>query len=639
VFNIFFREPMQGVRYLESPSAKDPAVLEKTLEASATWKIERLEPASGQAIPPFEVRGDTVRVAPDVRVIPVASGLEASALEAERDHKAYAFALRWLADTLPKDRYRCFVGVLLGILVMSILRGGLIYASDNLVGYTTNRALMGIRVRLFDHVLRSSLASYSTIGPTDIMSRFTQDSFQILEGMKTVLGKVVAEPMRILVCVVAAIWCGAQVDWRLPVVVLVTGPAVLFLVRQFSKLMRRASRKALETRALMMSSLEESFFGIRVVKGYLLEGHVRRQFFQRVRRLLKQLMRTIRVDAVTTPAVEVIFTTAVVVAAIYGGAIIIPSGLGHGRLDALLAFFAFLAGALDPMRKLANVSNRVQEAASASDRVFALFKLEPEVRHGTKGTALPRMSRTLEFRNVSFSYPTGDVVLRHINLSIRYGEVLAIVGRTGCGKTTLVSLVPRFFAPSEGEIFIDGTDLREVTLLSLREQIAIVPQDAMLFADTAAHNIALGAGERRCAFVPREAVVAAATAARADRFLSALPSGYDTVVGEHGTSLSGGERQRLALARAIIRDPAILILDEATSSLDEETQAMIQDTLREFTKGRTTVLIAHRLSTLNIADRIAVMDAGQIIDIGTHDELMARCTLYRRLREVGLDGA
>jgi len=631
LFNIFFREPMQGVRYLEN---------DRTLEASRDWKVAVVTPApEGPKPPPFEVRGDTIFVSPGVRVIPAAEGLEALALEAERDRRSYAPVLRWLADVLPKDRFLCLGSILLGVVVMTVLRGALTFAYEYLIGYATNRALLAIRMRLFDHVLRGSLVSYATLSPSDIISRFTQDSFLMMEGMKTVLGKVISEPFRAMVCVVLAVWFGAKVDPRLPVIVFVTGPLVLILVRQFSKLMRRATRKALESRALILGTLDESLFGIRIVKGYILEGHTRRRFFQRARRLFKQLLRTIRLHAVTTPVVETIFTVAVVIATILGGKLVIEHGLGHGNLDELLLFFGLLVGALDPVRKLANVSNVLQEAASASDRVFALLKIEPEPRHGAKGIALPRIQRSIEFRGVSFSYPTGDEVLHGINLEIRHGETLAVIGRTGCGKTTLVSMIPRFFVPSSGAVLVDGTDLRDVTLRSLREQIAIVPQETMLFADTIGRNIALVARRRGSTHPSQVEIEAAAVAAHADIFIRAIPEGYDALIGEHGTTLSGGERQRLALARAIIRDPAILILDEATSSLDEETQALVQDTLRNFSKGRTTILIAHRLSTLGIADRIVIMDAGRIVDIGTHEELLASCALYQRLRDVGLEGA
>jgi len=540
-------------------------------------------------------------------------------------------------DVLPTDRWQALLWVSLAAVVATIGRGALRYANEYLVGYATNRAMLALRLRAYDRVLRSQLTMYAKTGTGEITSRFQNDCTMIHEGLKTLLGKVVSEPFRMLGCLAAAVYVGIQIDPWLPIIVLGVIPINVYLVRRLAKQMRRASRKALESWAQLLAVLEESLFGIRVVKGYRLEGYMRRKFFQNGRRLFRQVLKAIRIDAITEPAVETLFTVMGVGALLLAGKIIIDRNLGQEGIGLLTTFFMFLVGAMDPGRKLTNVVNRMEQAIAGSERVFSLMDEPVEPRYGTHGHDLPRLAKALEFRNVTFTYPTGDEILHGVSLSVRYDEVVAIIGRTGCGKTTLVSLIPRFFEPSGGQILIDGVDIQQVTLRSLRSQIAIVPQDTVLFTDTVAQNIAMGAAQNHSGTPDRARVEAAAVAAHADAFIRAMPQGYDTPVGERGSTLSGGERQRMALARAIVRDPAILILDEATSSLDEETQSLVQDTLKAFVKGRTTILIAHRLTTLAIADRIIVMDAGRVVGAGTHDELLVSCPLYRRLREVGLD--
>jgi subfamily B ATP-binding cassette protein MsbA len=640
LFGLLFQEPAKGVHFQSRPIPRDPEHKEWVLETTHHWKIERSE-----SVETFEVRDTALVVNPkweaanNVRVFTSEEGMALLAQQAEDSGKIYAPILRTLAGELPTSRYWCLLWIMTGVATMTVLRGGLRYANEYIVGHATNRAMLTLRLRIYDHVLRSPLSLFARIGPTDIMSRFQQDCFLVQEGMKTLLGKVFSEPIRALVCVVLAVVVGVSIDPWLPVIILGMVPLITFLVRQLAKQMRRSSRKALESWAQLVGILEESLFGIRIVKGYRLEAHERRKFFQASRRLFRQLLRTIRIDAITEPAVETLFTIAVAGAVVVGGKRLIDIGMSQGNLSDLMLFFALLAGALDPARKLSNVSNRISQAAAGADRIFFILAGDVEPRYGARGMLLPRLRQGIEFKDVSFAYPTGEPVLKNVNLSVRHGEVVAVIGRTGCGKTTLVSLIPRFFTPSHGAIFIDGINIQDVTLRSLRDQIAIVPQETLPFAESVATNIALGARQTTGPDPTREQVEAAARAAHADVFIRNLPDGYDTVIGEHGATLSGGERQRLALARAIIRDPAILILDEATSALDEETQAMVQDTLAGFAKGRTVILIAHRLSTLNIADRIVIMDAGRIVDAGTHDELLARCTLYRRLREVGLDSA
>ena len=640
LFGLLFQEPPKGIHFMSRPIPSDPEHKEWVLEVTHHWKVE-----NSDSVGSFEVRDAALLVNPkwvqanQVRVIRTAEGLSLLADQAHESGKIYAPLLTTLANALPTNRYSCLLWIMAGVVAMTIMRGALRYTNEYLVGHATNRAMLALRLRIYDHVLRSPLSLFARVGPTDIMSRFQQDCFLVQEGTKTLLGKVFSEPIRAVVCVVLAIIVGASIDPWLPVIILGMVPLIGYLVRQLAKLMRRSSRKALESWAQLVSILEESLFGIRIVKGYRLEAHERRKFFQASRRLFRQLLRAIRIDAITEPAVETLFTIAVAGAVLIGGKRIIDIGLAQDSLADLILFFGLLAGALDPARKLSNVSNRISQAAAGADRIFSILASEVEPRYGTRGMLLPRLRQAIEFKDVSFSYPTGDVVLKEVNFAVRHGEVVAIIGRTGCGKTTLVSLIPRFFTPSAGAIFIDGINIQEVTLRSLRDQIAIVPQETLPFAESVATNIALGARQTSGPAPTQAEIEAAARAAHADVFIQRLPDGYETVIGEHGATLSGGERQRLALARAIIRDPALLILDEATSALDEETQAMVQETLSRFAKGRTVILIAHRLSTLNIADRIIVMDAGRIIDAGTHDELLARCMLYRRLREVGLDSA
>jgi ABC-type multidrug transport system fused ATPase/permease subunit len=634
LFSLMFEDSSRGVHYTYGPLPDNHDVKAWTLDVSPHYTVE-----PDPAVETFVVSGDTVRVNPSIHVVRSKTGLLVYAQQAQDKGKFYAPALMWVARAMPADRYDCLLVVMVGVVIMTILRGTMQYTNEYLVGHATNRAMLAIRLRVYDHVLRSPLTLYTRVGATDIISRFQQDCFLVQEGLKTLIGKVFSEPIRAVGCLSVAVYFGLLIDPWLPPIVLVGVPITAYLVRRLAKIIRRSSRKALESWASLMNILEESLFGIRVVKGYGLEGHERRAFFQAGRRLFNQLLRSIRVDAITDPAVETIFTMVAAVAVLVAGKRIIDLNLGPQGLTHLTLFFVFMVGALDPARKLSNVSNRFQQAAAGADRLFSLLETPREPRYGSTGKSLPRLGQGLELQGVSFAYTEGKPILTDINLSIRHGEVVAIIGRTGCGKTTLVSLIPRFFEPTSGAVLIDGTDVRDVTLRSLRGQIAYVPQETVLFTDTVAGNISLGAIQDRRHGITREEIQRAAVMAHADLFIRNMPQGYDSPIGEHGSGLSGGERQRLALARAIIRDPAILILDEATSALDEETQALVQDTLRKFTRGRTTILIAHRLSTLNIADRIVVMDAGRIIDAGTHEELLARCGHYRRLREVGLDGA
>ncbi len=643
MFDLLFGEPPSAVRYVEpadrpeSPAAallsagdEAPAETAPCLEVPAGWQT-----VADPSVEGFAVAGRTVRHRPDLKVVRREGGLSDLAREARRKRKIYAPAVTWLAETLPPDRFHALAWVMVAVIVMALARNALVYVSQYLVGHAVARALLTIRLRVFEHVLRARMVSLARLRPTDVLSRFQSDCRNILDGMKTVLGKVVIEPPRVLMCLAGAVIIGVGIHPLLPVIVLVATPLLAYLVRRFATRMRRASRKALEGRAGLVGIIEESLFGLRVVKSYRLEGHQRRRFFATGRRLLKQMLRTIRIDAATGPVVEALFTVSVASAIIYGGYLIARHGTEAAELT---YFFALLAAAADPVRKLSNVSNRIQMAASGADRVRDLLGADLEPRYGTHGTELPRHAERIAFEGVSFAYVPGKPVLRDIHLTVSHGEVLAVIGRTGCGKTTLVSLLPRFFEPQAGTVRIDGTDIRDVTLRSLRDQIAYVPQEDVLLSDTVAANIALGAPGSHRRPAPPEAIERAARAAHADAFIRDLPQGYETLLGERGATLSGGERQRISLARAILRDPAILILDEATSALDEETQALVQDTLREFVRGRTTLLIAHRLSTLAIADRIVVLDAGRVAGVGTHEDLLGSCPLYRRLREVGLAG-
>ena len=370
-----------------------------------------------------------------------------------------------------------------------------------------------------------------------------------------------------------------------------------------------------------------------------MEQYERRQFHETNKKYYIKAMRIARYEAVSRPITEFL-GVATIMLALLGGAYLVLNNETHVlgmrmcdrplSLASLLLFYGLLSGVSDPARKMTDVYSKIQRAAAASDRVFALLDRKPKVRDAEKPIPLPKHRKQIVFENVSFSYVPSQPVLRGVNLTVNFGETIAIVGPNGCGKSTLLNLLPRFFDPDTGSVKVDGIDIREGRLRDLRKQIGLVTQETLLFDDTIANNIRYG---RRDA--SQVEIVAAARSAHADKFIcEKLDNGYETYAGSGGQTLSGGQRQRIALARAILRDPAILILDEATSQIDLESEQLIHEVLEEFTRDRTTFLITHRMSTLILADRILVMDGGQIIDSGTHEELLGRCGLYRRLHDL-----
>ena len=562
---------------------------------------------------------------------------ELAKLEGERSNLAtWVYRYQWLKAKvmrhLPEDRFETFVWLLGLVIVGLILKGVFEFLHETLVGSVTNHTLFDLRNGFFRRALHQDVRQIATTGTTELMARFTNDTEQVGTGLKVVFGKLVGEPLKAIACFVVA----CCISWQLTLVFVLIVPLTIVAVVRVSKMMRKAARRVLEQMSAMYKGVRETFDGVRVVKAFTREPHQRRRFREVNRDYLRKAMRMIYIDAATGPIVEVLGVVAISLA-LASGTYLVLSGNTHMfgirmtsqpmDFETLLQLYAFLAATADPIRRLTSVYTKIQVAEAASNRIFELYDRMPAVTANRDGARLVGLSEKIEFKNVCFSYNPGTATLSNVNLTVKAGETIALVGGNGSGKTTLLGLVLRFYDPDHGGVFIDGVNLRTAHLRSLRKMIGLVTQDTQLFDGTLFENIAFG---KRGA--TREEVEEAAKKAHAHEFIVAKTAGYDTLMGQGvGMQFSGGEMQKIALARAILRDPSILILDEFTSQIDAASEKDIHEVLKDFVKGRTVFLITHKLHTLEIANRIVVMDAGMVVDIGTHAELIARCVFYQRL--------
>jgi ATP-binding cassette, subfamily B, bacterial MsbA len=545
---------------------------------------------------------------------------------------ADANVIRPYLDLTPFTTLVLVIGLLL---VGTFVKSMFLYFNQLLVNRVSQLSIIDLRKEFYRRTLRTDVARFTADGTSELMSRFTYDMENLLTAMQEFFGKLVREPLKMVACLVGAGW----VSWRLLLFSLILAPPAAFLIRRLAKALKRANRKLMEEMTEMYEILDETFQGIKAVKAFTMERHERRRFHLSNKQYYEKSMRIGRYDALTRPLTELLGIGTISVAML-AGAYLVLNQATHVfgirlcdeplSLSMMVVFYGMLAGTSDPARKLSEVFSRIQRGAAAADRIYQLIDRKPSIVNPPNPQPLPRHRRELAFEDVRFHYQPTQTVLDGVTLRIRFGETIAVVGPNGCGKSTLANLVPRFFDPVGGRVTLDGVDVRDVRLRDLRSQIGLVTQETLLFDDSVLNNIRYGAPRSR-----REDVIAAARQAHAHQFIEEkLDRGYDSRVGPRGGRLSGGQRQRIALARAILRDPAILILDEATSQVDLESEQLIHQVLEQFVRNRTTIIITHRFSTLALADRIVVMNAGRMLDVGTHHELLGRCELYGRLYDI-----
>ncbi len=511
----------------------------------------------------------------------------------------------------------------LSALGLFFIRGIFQYGQTYFMSFAGQGVVRDLRVQVFKHVHDLSLDFFTRWRTGEVISRIMGD----IHIMQTATVSSISAILQNMITLVGVIGYLLYLNWRLTLITTIILPLILFIVAKFGETMRRVAKQSAQKTADLSSILQETITGVHVVKSFAMEKHEVKKFAKHSDQSFWLAIQEAVINATQTPILGFIQALAVVVVVWYGGYEVVSGRLNPANL---IAFFTGIALLAEPITVLSNMNITIQRSIAASERVFEVIDIEPTVKEVPNPTKLGTIKGSVDIKNVFFQYDNNnEMVLKDINLKVEPGEIIALVGPSGAGKTTFVSLIPRFYDVKEGKILVDGNDVKLCELFSLRSQIGIVPQETILFSGPIRDNIAYG----KISATEKE-IIAAAKKANAHDFIMAMPDKYDTWVGERGIRLSGGERQRVAIARALLRDPRILILDEATSSLDTESERLVQDALEKLMVGRTTFVIAHRLSTVQFANRIIVLDEGKIIEEGKHNELLTKGGMYKKLYDM-----
>ncbi len=510
-----------------------------------------------------------------------------------------------------------FITTIVVFPAIGLIRGAADYLSTYCIKWVGHRVVMDIRDDVFFHLHGLSVSYFSQSRTGELISRATNDSMMVESAVSNVVSDLAKEPLTLVCMIIMAL----TIDFRLASVSLILFPLCVLPIAMFGRKVRRHSRKAQETIADVVSILQETVSGIRIVQLFGMEKYEIGRFCRETGAFFRRMMGVAKASAIVEPIIVFLATLGATFLLIYVRVVRMEVGDFFGFVTALFMMYA-------PVRKMSKMYMTIQQSSAAADRIFELLDTQSEIQDNPEAKEFNEAVESVLVENVSFSYGS-EMVLKDVSFRVKCGEKIAFVGSSGAGKTTLVNLLPRFYDVTSGRIMINGFNIRDITIKSLRHQMGMVTQDVFLFNDTILNNINYG-----CSDASLEMVVKAAERAHAHEFIKDMPDGYETVVGERGVRLSGGQRQRIAIARAILRNPPMLILDEATSALDTESERAVQAALNEVMKGRTVFAIAHRLSTIVNCDRIIVLDGGHIVEEGTHNELLASCGIYKRLYDL-----